>query len=456
MTCTILILAAGQGTRMRSSLPKVLHPLAGRPLLGHLLETAHRLNPARLLVVTGHQADTIEAAFPSSHVIWVHQAEQLGTAHAVQCALPSLVGLTGALLILSGDTSLVAVETLEALLAQHRREGVGVTLVSTTLPHPKGYGRIVRDASGQLIRVVEEKDASEAERAITEINCGIYCLELTHLAGWLSNIAADNAKGEYYLPDIVATVLAEGAAGVGVFHHEDAASLSGINNRRQLAEMERVFRDRLVARFQDEGVTFKDPASCWLAADVVIGRDSILQPNVILGPETHIGENCLIGPFCDIRQSRIGAGSEIKGFCHLEGAVVEGGNLVGPYARLRPGTVLAEKAKVGNFCEIKKSRIGRNSKISHLSYVGDTIMGRDVNVGAGTITCNYDGVHKHQTVIGDGVFIGSDTQLVAPVRVGDRAVIAAGTTVTKEVPEDALALSRLRQTHIPGWTKRKK
>lgn len=440
---------------MRSSLPKVLHPLAGRPLLGHLLETARCLDPIRLLVVTGFQSERIHAQFPQNDITWVYQAEQLGTAHAVMTALPALAGLAGELLILSGDTPLVEEATLRTLVEQHRSQGAGVTLVSSTVANPKGYGRIVRDGSGTVLRVVEEKDASEQQRAITEVNCGIYCVDLLRLAPWLDKISADNAQREYYLPDVVAVALAESLGAVGVFHYADASSLAGVNNRRQLAEMEVVFRDRLVARLQDEGVTFMDPRSCWLAADVVIGQDTLLWPNVILGPETRIGIECRIGPFCEISHSQIGANSEIKGFCHLEGAVTEGSNSIGPYARLRPGTVLAQGVKVGNFCEIKKSHIGRDSKINHLSYIGDTQMGKNVNVGAGTITCNYDGAHKHQTTIGDGVFIGSDTQLVAPVRVGDRAVIAAGTTVTKNVPEDDLAISRIKQIHIPGWSKRK-
>lgn len=441
---------------MRSSLPKVLHPLAGRPLLGHILETAGRLGPKRLVIVVGQQSEKIQSTFHTFDIAWVDQAEPLGTAHAVMCALPALKDMTGALLILSGDTPLVEESTLQALLEQHQREGVGITLVSTTQSDPKGYGRIVRDPYGQLNRVVEEKDATKEERAITEINSGIYCVDLARLPSWLESISSNNVQHEYYLPDIVSIALSDDAGSVGVFYHDDALSLAGVNNRQQLTAMEAIFRDRMVLRFQNEGVTFTDPRSCWLAADVIIGQDSVILPNVILGPETKIGENCRIGPFCEIHHSHIGVGCEVKGFCHIEGAVAEGANPIGPYARLRPGTVLAEGAKVGNFCEIKKSRIGQGSKVNHLSYIGDTVMGSGVNVGAGAITCNYDGVHKHQTVIGDGVFIGSDTQLVAPVRVGDRAVIGAGTTITKHVPEDALAISRTAQTHIPGWPKQKK
>ena len=450
--CAILVLAAGQGTRMRSDLPKVLHTLGGRSLIAHVLDTARKLNPSSLVVVTGHQSEKIQTVLHSPDITWINQEEQLGTAHAVGCALPALEGLTGQLIILNGDTPLVDVHSLESLLAQHRRERVGVTLISTHISPPTGYGRVVRDPAGRLMRVVEDKDANQQEKTIQEINSGVYCIELEHLKVWLEQISNNNVQGEYYLPDIVPIALAH--QGAGAYYHEDALSLMGINTRKQLADMEVTLRDRVVLRLMDQGVTFVDPSSCWVALDAVIGRDTSILPNVILGPETHIGQGCQIGPFCQISRSRIGSNCEIKGFCHLEGAEVEGENIIGPYARLRPGTVLATKARVGNFCEIKKSHIGEGSKVNHLSYIGDTTMGCGVNVGAGTITCNYDGQRKHQTVIGDHVFIGSDTQFVAPVVVGSGVVIAAGTTITKAVPEDALALSRSPQKHIQDWSKR--
>ncbi|WP_130471375.1 bifunctional UDP-N-acetylglucosamine diphosphorylase/glucosamine-1-phosphate N-acetyltransferase GlmU [Candidatus Magnetaquicoccus inordinatus] len=452
-SCAVLILAAGQGTRMRSSLAKVLHPLAGRPLLGHILHTVRQLLPERLVVVVGHQAERVQAAFPDEGILWVFQPEQLGTAHAVSCALPDLAGQQGELLILSGDTPLIELTMLKSLLQWHRQHKNGVTVVSTKLDNPAGYGRIVRDSAGLLQRIVEEKDASAVEKALTEVNSGIYCVDLLRLPHWLQQISANNAQREYYLPDLLALAVREKCAGV-VFH-EEALSLSGVNDRQQLAVLEKLLRDRLVAQWQSRGVTFIDPSSCWLASDVLIGQDTVIEPNVILGSETVIGEECWIGPFCEIRSSQIGSGCRIKGFCHLEGAVLDGNNEIGPYARLRPGTVLAETARVGNFCELKKAHIGEGSKINHLSYIGDTTMGRNVNVGAGTITCNYDGQHKHKTIIEDSVFIGSDTQLVAPVRIGERAVIGAGTTVTKEVPAEALAVSRTAQTHIAHWHKKR-
>lgn len=449
-------MAAGRGVRMRSTLPKVLHPLAGVPLLGHVLAAARQLTPLRLVCVTGQQSQPIQAAFPEADITWIHQSEQLGTAHAVQCALPALGDITDPLLILSGDTPLVSKATLDAVINHHQRQGSDVTVVSTSINPAKGYGRIVRDAGGQLLRVVEEKDANAEERAITEVNSGIYCVNPTKLTSWLERISANNAQKEYYLPDIVAIAISDNPESVGIYHHDDAPSLAGVNNRRQLAEMEATLRDRLVGHWQDEGVTFLDPSSCWLAMDVTIGQDSVIQPSVVLGAGTTIGKNCQVGPFCEIQRSHIGDGCEIKGFCHIENAKIEGGNQIGPYARLRPGAVLAEEAKVGNFCEIKKSYIGRGSKVNHLSYIGDTTVGSGVNIGAGSITCNYDGVHKHKTTIGDGVFIGSDSQIVAPVQIGDRAVIAAGTTVTKDVAADALAIARTAQKQIADWSKRKK
>ncbi|MBF0096118.1 MAG: bifunctional UDP-N-acetylglucosamine diphosphorylase/glucosamine-1-phosphate N-acetyltransferase GlmU [Magnetococcales bacterium] len=452
-SCAILILAAGHGTRMRSSLAKVLHPLAGRPLLGHILNTVRQLQPVCLAVVVGHQAERVKAAFADEAIEWVLQAEQLGTAHAVRCALPVLAGHSGELIILSGDTPLIELELLQRLLQQHRAQKSGVTVLSTTHDNPAGYGRIVRNPGGKLLRIVEEKDASAAEKGITEVNSGVYCVDLRRLPTWLQQISANNAQREYYLPDLLALAVQESCA--GVLHHGDALSLAGVNDRQQLSVLERVMRDRLVNHWQSRGVTFTDPASCWLADDVAIGADTVISPNVILGSETIIGEACWIGPFSEIRHSQIGSGCRIKGFSHLEGVVLDGNNEVGPFARLRPGTVLAEAARVGNFCELKKAHIGEGSKISHLSYIGDTSMGRNVNVGAGTITCNYDGQNKHKTIIEEGVFIGSDTQLVAPVRIGAHATIGAGSTITKEVPADSLAVSRVAQTHIAQWKKRK-
>ncbi|MBF0296702.1 MAG: bifunctional UDP-N-acetylglucosamine diphosphorylase/glucosamine-1-phosphate N-acetyltransferase GlmU [Magnetococcales bacterium] len=451
--CSVLVLAAGQGTRMRSRLPKVLHRLAGRPLLWHILRAVRGLRPERLAVVTGFGAELVEQELAAPDIHWVRQEERRGTGHAVMCALSVLEGLSGDLLILNGDHPLVETGVLEALLERHRQEGNVLTLLSTLLEVPDGYGRVVRDARGGLERIVEEKDADAAVRAVTEVNTGFYCLDVVRLAGWLARITDRNAQNEYYLPDIVPLAIAEGR--VGVMRAGDAVALSGVNDRAQLAGLEVAMRARLTARFMAEGVTFVDPASCWLAADVEIGPDTVIEPQVVLGPGSVVGEGCHIGPFCQIQESRIGSGSRIYAFCHLDGVVIDGASEVGPYARLRPGTRLASRAKVGNFCELKKAVIGEGSKINHLSYIGDAEVGSGVNVGAGTITCNYDGVHKHRTVIEDRVFVGSDVQFVAPVRVGVGATIGAGTTVTRDVPAFSLAVSRTAQTHIEGWAERR-
>lgn len=462
----VLILAAGMGTRMCSHTPKVLHPLAGIPLLGHVLDCARRLNPQRIVVVIGHQADKVREAMasfdagPNSELIWAIQEEQLGTGHAVRTALahlPDLPHMQDEILILNGDTPLLPVEMLQTLLTDHQQAGRRLTLVATTIDPPTGYGRIVRDQDGHLLAIVEEKDATPEQRRLNEVNAGVYCLQARDLPGWLARLDRDNASGEFYLTAILPMAIAEedpGNSRVVAWHYPDAIALAGINTRVQLAELEAEFRNRLVRRLMLDGVTFTDPTSCWLAADVQIGRDTVIQPNVILGTGVTIGENCRIGPFCQISRSRIGAGSEILGFCHLDGVVVVGPNSIGPFARLRPETLLEAHAKVGNFCEIKKSHIGEGSKINHLSYVGDAQIGKKVNVGAGTITCNYDGQEKHLTIIGDGVFIGSDTQLVAPVRIGDGAYIGAGATITKEVPSGSLAVSRTPQQNYPNWLPR--
>ncbi|MBF0627472.1 MAG: bifunctional UDP-N-acetylglucosamine diphosphorylase/glucosamine-1-phosphate N-acetyltransferase GlmU [Magnetococcales bacterium] len=451
--CSVVILAAGQGTRMRSGLPKVLHALAGRPLLWHILEAVRGLAPERLVVVTGFQAEAVEQTLAAPGIHWVRQTERKGTGHAVQCALSALQGLSGELLILNGDHPLITTAILESLLLHHRTQGQPLTLLSTFLDNPAGYGRVVRDDAGAFVRIVEEKDATDAERRIREVNTGIYCVSLDRLPGWLAGIAPHNAQNEYYLTDIVPMAIAAGGASAWPF--EDSVALSGVNDRVQLAALERAFRDRHIVSWMERGVTFVDPASCWVAADAQIGADTIIEPNVILGPGSVIGEWCVISSFCHIQESVIGSESRILPFSHLEGVEIEAECVIGPYARLRPGVRLARKVKVGNFCEIKKSTIGIGSKINHLSYIGDAQVGSGVNVGAGTITCNYDGVHKHRTVIGDHVFVGSDVQFVAPVQIGVGATIGAGTTVTKDVPADSLAISRAHQTHVMGWSEKR-
>ncbi|MBF0425830.1 MAG: bifunctional UDP-N-acetylglucosamine diphosphorylase/glucosamine-1-phosphate N-acetyltransferase GlmU [Magnetococcales bacterium] len=461
--CAVLILAAGRGTRMRSAVPKVLHPLAFQPLLAHVLASARGLRPSRIVVVVGHGADEVKSRLAAPDITWVDQEQQLGTGHAVLTALPALPNLTDAhqrdLLILSGDTPLLDTATLTALLEDHRRHQRALTLVTTTQVPPDGYGRIVRGADCQLLRVVEEKDADAQTRAITEINTGTYCLSMDRLENWLRQITPHNAQGEYYLTDIIAMAVRDATMGgksVGVFHHRDSVALAGINSRQQLAAMEAAFRDRLVARLMESGVTFLDPGSCWLAGDVKIGADCTILPGVIIEPGVTIGQGCRVGPYCQLASSRIGDDCEILAFCHLEGAELQGPNTIGPYARLRPGAILRPKARIGNFVEIKKSVVGFASKVNHLTYIGDAQIGQNVNVGAGTITCNYDGTHKHPTIIDDDVFIGSNTELVAPVRIGAGAVVGAGTTLTRDVPPGALALARSPQRMIPEWHARRR
>lgn len=445
----VVVLAAGKGTRMKSALPKVLHPLAGMPMLGHVLAAVGPLAPEPLVVVIGHGAARVREVFAGAGLVWVEQTEQLGTAHAVQCALPALRGATGEVLILNGDAPLIQPATLQALLAQHRAQGAAVTVLGMTLEQPHGYGRLLVEG-GQLQRIVEEKDADAATRAIRLVNSGSYCVDLRHLEGWLGRVSNGNAQGEFYLPDIVAMARSEGLP-VGVMAHDDAVELSGINSRVELARLERVWQERRLIEWMLAGVTVIDPASCRVSADTRIGADTVLHPQVMLGSGVEIGQGCEVGPFCVISHSRIGDRCQVLPFSHLEGAVLAGDNTVGPYARLRPGAELLAKARVGNFVEIKKASIGVGSKVNHLSYIGDAELGAGVNVGAGTITCNYDGVHKHRTKIGDGAFIGSDTQLVAPVEVGANAIVGAGTTVTKPVPDNALAVSRTPQTNIPDY-----
>ncbi|MBF0445075.1 MAG: bifunctional UDP-N-acetylglucosamine diphosphorylase/glucosamine-1-phosphate N-acetyltransferase GlmU, partial [Magnetococcales bacterium] len=366
----VLVLAAGQGTRMRSSQPKVLHELAGWPLLQHVLASVDSLKPTRIIIVTGHQAHLVEAALPDSAITWVRQNQQKGTGHAVQCAMPALEGFTGDLLILNGDTPLVESQTLKTFVGHHRREKRELSVLSMTIESPTGYGRVVRDAAGGLLEVVEEKDADTKIRKIKEVNSGIYCVRTKNLAQWLQNINNNNAQGEYYLPDIIPMAVANGAG--AAYHHSDSLSLAGVNNRLQLAKLEKVYRDRKVANLMEEGVTFVDPESCWLAPDLVVARDVVIFPNVIFGVGVKIGEGCRIGPFCEISNSTLGPNTVVKAFSHLDGAKTTGPNEIGPYARLRVGSVLEAKAKVGNFCELKKAHIGEGSKVNHLSYVGDT------------------------------------------------------------------------------------
>ncbi|MGE0080760.1 MAG: bifunctional UDP-N-acetylglucosamine diphosphorylase/glucosamine-1-phosphate N-acetyltransferase GlmU [Thiohalomonadaceae bacterium] len=443
----IVVLAAGQGTRMKSDLPKVLHPLAGRPLLAHAIATAQALNPARTHVVYGHGGERVLTQFPDAPVTWVEQAERLGTGHAVMQAMPGVAD-DAVVLVLYGDVPLVPAALLEPLVAE--ASGGALAILTVELADPKGYGRILRDAQGAVLGIVEEKDASPEQRQIREGNTGILAAPAARLRAWLGALKNTNAQGEYYLTDVVAMAVADK---VPVLAHcaADEDDVLGVNDKLQLAHLERVYQRRQADALMRAGVTLMDPARFDLRGTVQCGRDVVIDAGVILEGHVTLGDGVTVGANCYLRDVELGAGTQVRPMSVLEETVVGPDCRIGPFARLRPGTVLAAHAHVGNFVELKNAQVGEGSKVNHLSYVGDTFMGRDVNVGAGTITCNYDGANKHRTVIGDRAFIGSDSQLVAPVEIGADATIGAGSTVTRDAPPGELTLSRAPQKSIAGW-----
>ncbi|MEO1818106.1 bifunctional UDP-N-acetylglucosamine diphosphorylase/glucosamine-1-phosphate N-acetyltransferase GlmU [Pseudomonas sp.] len=447
MNLHVVILAAGQGTRMRSKLPKVLHPVAGKPMLGHVIDCARSLSPTRIHVVIGHGAELVRERLAAEDIHWVLQTEQLGTGHAVAQALPGTEG-ADQVLVLYGDVPLLRVDTLQQLSSQAGAQALG--MLTVTMADPTGYGRIVRDAAGQVQAIVEQKDASAEQLAICEGNTGIMALPGKHAARWLGSLSNQNAQGEYYLTDVVAMAVSEQIP-VEVAHAVDEYEVLGANNRVQLAVLEAEYRRRQAERLMTEGVSLADPARIDVRGDVRVGRDISIDINVVLEGHVVIEDDVIIEPNCVLRDCHLGAGSHIKAFSHIDGAELASGCDVGPYARLRPGTRLQAGAKIGNFVETKKADIGAGAKVNHLSYIGDAVVGPDVNIGAGTITCNYDGVNKHLTTIEEGAFIGTNTALVAPVTIGARATTAAGSTITTNVPADTLAVSRARQRNIDGW-----
>ncbi len=445
----VVILAAGQGTRMRSKLPKVLHKLAGRSLLGRVIDTAKRLDPACIVVVHGHGGETVRQAFADDATLtWVEQAKQLGTGHAVRQAMPALTGMDR-VLVLYGDVPLVSEETLARLI--EARDDSALALLTVDLEDPHGYGRIVRDDNDDVMAIVEQKDANPLQLSIREINTGILIASFGPLKGWLEQLGNDNAQGEYYLTDIV-----ELAVRTGVHVHaaqpEDPLEVMGVNDRVQLAELERHHQRIKAERLMRAGVTLRDPARFDVRGELSCGVDVEIDVNVLCEGRVELGDGVRIGANCVIRDSRIGDGVEILPNSIIEGAEIGAESRIGPFARLRPEARLADHVHVGNFVEIKKSDVASASKINHLSYIGDTTIGTRVNIGAGTITCNYDGANKHRTEIGDDVFVGSDTQLVAPVKVGNGATIGAGSTITRDTPADALTLCRAtEQRTVKGW-----
>ena len=449
-TLAIILLAAGKGTRMKSDTAKVLHPVAGRPMLFYPLKIAQAFSPQKLVVVVGHQAGQVEQVFSNEDLFFVRQEQQLGSGHAVAVTEETLRGFAGTVLIMCGDVPLIRVETITRFLNEHRQRDATVSVLTVNLQDPAGYGRVVRDAAGTIQSIVEHRDATGEQRRIREINTGIYCCQASFLYAALKNIEKNNDQGEYYLPDIIHLAVKEGKHALAVLT-EDFQEVTGINDRIDLAEAERVMRERILKQHLQDGVTIIDPASTYIDYGVTIGPDTVIYPNASIRGKSAIGSNCTVDANCTIIQSIIGNGVHIKPACVIDASRIDDRVTIGPFAHLRPQTVVEEGGRIGNFVEIKKSRIGRGSKANHLSYIGDATIGEGVNIGAGTITCNYDGKTKHPTVIKDHVFVGSNTSLVAPVTIGEGAVIAAGSTITKDVPGGSLAVGRTRQTNYEHW-----
>ncbi len=440
MRLTVVVLAAGIGTRMRSTVPKVLHLLAGKPLIRHVLDTVAPLYPEKTILVLGHQADRVRSVVQGYGVEVVYQAEQRGTGHAVRQAVDAIASAQGPVMVLCADTPLLVPETLRSLVDEHSRSAAAVTVMTALPDDPTGYGRIVRGRPG-ILRIVEEKDATAAQKKIREVNTGIYCFEKKFLLSTLGGIKNRNAQGEYYLPDTIA-LARKGKRKVAAVLCQDPDEAMGINSRFDLSQAEGIMQIRTNVRWMMEGVTMIDPATVFISGEAVIGRDTVLYPGVRLEGKTTLGEGCTVYPGSRMVDSACGNGVSIKDCCVIEDSRIADKATVGPFAHLRPGTVLGPGSRIGNFVEVKKSVIGEGSKANHLAYIGDATVGKDVNIGAGVITCNYDGFQKHQTIIEDGVFVGSDVQLVAPVRIGKDALVAAGSTVTRDVPPEALAISR--------------
>lgn len=456
----ILILAAGLGTRMRSAMAKVLHRLDGRPLINHVCRTASSLGTGNIYIVVGHQADDVKKAvldeLDAAQTHFVIQEKQLGTGDAVNAARPFLQENDSTLLVLSGDVPMIRAETLAGLIQHHRRHGergAACTILSVRMDEPAGYGRIVRGADGEFVKIVEQKDASEEERRIDEINSGIYCFDTRKLFAALKLVRNNNSQSEYYLTDVPA-LMRDAGEEVAIFLHSDAREIEGVNNRAQLADLERILNRRTISRLMLEGgVSFIDPKHSYIGEDVIIGRDTIIYPNVAIEGKCEIGVGCTIRAGTRITNSRIGDGVEILDNCVIVASEVGGGCTVGPFAHLRGAARMDEGSRVGNFVELKKTRLGRGSKANHLSYLGDATIGENTNIGAGTITCNYDGTNKHETHIGSNVKIGSDTMLVAPVSVGDGASTGAGAVVTKDVDPNAVVVGVPARTLVSAKKK---
>ena len=452
MGLNVVILAAGQGTRMRSAQAKVLHKIAGKPLLSHVIDVARELSPKKIMVVYGHDGDAVRSSLDSEDLEWVIQEQQLGTGHAVKQALPGVE--PGAdILVLYGDVPLITTTTLRKLIES--KQGKDLSLLTAELQDPTGYGRIIRNANNEIVGIVEEKDAGPEEKNIREINSGIMFFSAEKMSEWVEKLNNDNAQGEYYLTDCVG-IAAKENHGVAGIQCKDTREIEGVNNRLQLAELERAYQLRLARDLMLAGTTLMDPNRIDIRGNLKTGQDCIIDVNCVFEGQVELGSRVRIGPNVVITDSVIGDDTEVLANSVIENTRIGESVSIGPFSRLRPGANLADRVKVGNFVEIKKSDIGVGSKVNHLSYIGDTEMGSDVNIGAGTITCNYDGANKHKTIIGDNSFIGSDTQLIAPVTIGKGATIGAGSTITKDAPENKLSLSRSKQMSIEGWERPKK
>lgn len=453
---TVVILAAGQGTRMRSKTIKLLHPVAGRPMVTRLLDAVQAIRPQKIITVVGFQAAQVREVLAGHSCSFALQKKQLGTGHAVlQAARAIGAGRNSTLLVLNGDMPTLRPATLRNLLARHRKSGAALTLMTARAEDPTGYGRIVRDSHGQVASIVEQADATRAERAILEINCGIYCARASLMLDALKQVKPNNSQGEYYITDAVRALIERGEK-VAAVSHSDTDELLGVNTREELTRASKELYRRKAEELQTAGVTLLDPSRCWIEPQVRIGRDSVIYPDVILEGETALGQDCVVRSGSRVTDCKVGNNVEIKDHSVLISSRVGNDAEIGPFAHLRPGSTLGTKSKVGNFVELKKTTLGPGSKASHLAYLGDASIGPNCNIGAGTITCNYDGKHKHPTVLDSGVFIGSDAQLVAPVRVRKDAYVAAGTTVTDDVPAGALAIGRARQKNVLGWVGRRK
>ncbi|HEY3305655.1 MAG TPA: bifunctional UDP-N-acetylglucosamine diphosphorylase/glucosamine-1-phosphate N-acetyltransferase GlmU [Candidatus Binatia bacterium] len=451
----VIILAAGLGKRMNSSLPKVLHCIGGKPLFSYPLKIARSLSPKKVAVVVGHGAESVRQACGDNEVTWVLQEKQLGTGHAVVCAKKVFAGFSGDLLILNGDVPLINRESLLKLWRRHSEKNSTLTFVTARLEDPYGYGRILRDANGELVRIVEEKDATDAEKKICAINAGIYAVSADFLFSALEGITNSNRQQEYYLTDIVAAALKDGER-VGTIEAEDAREIMGINTREELALMEKILQERINRRWMEAGVTLKDPQTTYIDEAVKIGKDTVIGPNTHLLGNTVIGERCRIDGSAYLTNMRLANDVHLKFSVVMADSRIDDGAIVGPFAHLRPGTHLGPRVHLGNFVEAKQATIGEGSKANHLTYLGDVTVGRDTNIGAGTITCNYDGFKKYRTAIGDRVQVGSDTTLVAPVTLGDDVYVATATTVRREVPAGALVYNERVEKVRDGWTEQKR